>query len=142
MKEYQVEVFTGDVRWAGTDANVYLTLFGEYGDSGEKELLESNNRNKFERKQIDRFVIRTADLGPLFKCFIRHDGSGFSSDWFLDRIEVTQNRNKYVFVCERWLSKTRDDKKLERVIFEKVNLKKISICFLFIFIELQWPENN
>ncbi|RNA20947.1 lipoxygenase homology domain-containing 1 isoform X1, partial [Brachionus plicatilis] len=104
---------------AGTDANVYLTLFGEFGDSGEKELIESNHGNKFERKQIDRFFIRTADLGPLFKCLIRHDGSGISSDWLLDRVEVTEGRNKYIFVCERWLSKSRDDKKLERIIFEK-----------------------
>lgn len=126
MKEYQVDVYTGDTFRAGTDANVYLTLYGEFGDSGEKELIESNHRNKFERKQMDRFFIRTADLGPLFKCVIRHDGSGISSDWLLDRIEVSEGRNKYNFVCERWLSKNKDDKKLERTIFEKVISKKSS----------------
>ena len=32
---YEVSVMTGDVRGAGTDANVYIILYGEEGDSGE-----------------------------------------------------------------------------------------------------------
>ena len=53
MKKYQVEVFTGDVRGAGTDANVFINLFGEYGDSGEKQLFKSEtNLDKFERSQV------------------------------------------------------------------------------------------
>ena len=40
-------VFTGDKKGAGTDANVYITLFGEFGDSGERPLKSS--KNNFER---------------------------------------------------------------------------------------------
>lgn len=50
--EYEVHVFTGDKSNAGTDANVFLTIYGEHFDSGERELVQSNNRNKFERKQV------------------------------------------------------------------------------------------
>lgn len=33
---YEVQVITGNVPKAGTDANVYLTIYGEeYGDTGE-----------------------------------------------------------------------------------------------------------
>lgn len=54
MKTYVVDVFTGDVFGAGTNANVFITLFGEYGDSGEKKLLKSEtNMDKFERKQVN-----------------------------------------------------------------------------------------
>ncbi len=50
--EYQVKVFTGDVWGAGTDANVLINISGEYGDTGERELKNSNNINKFERNQV------------------------------------------------------------------------------------------
>ena len=45
--KYKVTVYTGDKRGAGTDANVYITLFGEMGDSGERKLDTSSNN--FER---------------------------------------------------------------------------------------------
>jgi len=48
-----VHVFTGDVFSAGTDANVFLTMFGENGDSGERKLLKSEtNTDKFERGKV------------------------------------------------------------------------------------------
>ena len=34
------------------DANVFLTIYGENADSGERPLLKSENRNKFERNQV------------------------------------------------------------------------------------------
>ena len=45
--KYKVSVYTGDRSGAGTDANVYITLFGENGDSGEKII--DDNKNNFER---------------------------------------------------------------------------------------------
>ena len=46
---YKISVYTGDKRGAGTDANVYIIMFGENGDSGDKFLDDS--KNNFERKQ-------------------------------------------------------------------------------------------
>jgi len=62
------------------------------------------------------------DLGKLFKVKIRHDDSNFSSDWFLDRVEVRDpdDSEPYVFHCERWLAKKKDDGKLERSLYVKV----------------------
>jgi hypothetical protein len=45
--EYKVTVYTGDKRGAGTDANVFITLFGDAGDSGERKL--DTSKNNFER---------------------------------------------------------------------------------------------
>jgi len=50
--EYVVKVFTGDKRGAGTDANIFVNISGEFGDTGERELKESNHFNKFERNQV------------------------------------------------------------------------------------------
>lgn len=50
---YHVFVHTGDKRGAGTDANIFLNIFGELGDTGDRPLEESkNNKNKFERNQV------------------------------------------------------------------------------------------
>lgn len=38
---------------AGTDANVFLTIYGDLGDTGERKLAKSaNNKNKFERGEV------------------------------------------------------------------------------------------
>lgn len=62
---------------AGTDANVFVILFGEYGDTGTLPLKESTNRNKFERKMKDVFRIPdTLSLGELSKVRVWHDNKG------------------------------------------------------------------
>ena len=48
-----MSVYTGDKRGAGTDANIFLNIFGELGDTGDRLLEESKtNKNKFERNQV------------------------------------------------------------------------------------------
>lgn len=50
---YEVQVITGSVPKAGTDANVFLTIYGEeYGDTGERPLKKSDKSNKFEQGQV------------------------------------------------------------------------------------------
>ncbi len=68
METYHVYVYTGDKFGAGTDANVYIVLFGDNDDTGEVWLKTSKtNKNKFERKQMDEFVIEAVDIGELKK---------------------------------------------------------------------------
>jgi len=66
-----------------------LKIFGEKGDSGSRELKNSENTsNKFERGRLDEFVIEADDLGKLEKIKIGHNGKGVASGWFLDFVEV------------------------------------------------------
>ncbi|XP_061672103.1 LOW QUALITY PROTEIN: lipoxygenase homology domain-containing protein 1-like [Syngnathoides biaculeatus] len=119
---YQVSVRTGDMYKAGSDANVFLTIYGDLGDTGERKLSRSeSNRNKFERGQVDKFSIEAVDLGRVFKIRIRHDNSMMGADWFLDQVEVldVDSEEVYMFLCERWLSKKKEDKRLERTFFVK-----------------------
>ncbi|KAL2778057.1 lipoxygenase homology domain-containing protein 1 isoform 6 [Daubentonia madagascariensis] len=114
---YEVQVITGNVPKAGTDANVYLTIYGEeYGDTGERPLKKSDKSNKFEQGQTDTFTIYAVDLGPLTKIRIRHDNSGNRAGWFLDRIDITDMNNEitYYFPCQRWLAVEEDDGQLSR----------------------------
>lgn len=45
-------VHTGDVDEADTNAEVYLNIFGEKGDTGKRVLLNSNNISKFRSGQV------------------------------------------------------------------------------------------
>ena len=51
--EYRVTVKTGDKFGAGTDANVYINVFGTEGDTGEVHLQDTLTvtTNKFERNR-------------------------------------------------------------------------------------------
>lgn len=63
MIKYNVEVHTGKKSGAGTDANVFLDIFGEQGDTGERPLSKSKtNRNKFEKGNVS--TCRFPDLIP------------------------------------------------------------------------------
>lgn len=69
---------TSDVSGAGTDANVYVVLFGENGDSGELHLKQSEtNKSPFENGQEDVFTIpNVLSLGHLIKLRVWHDNKG------------------------------------------------------------------
>ena len=51
MKKYKINVFTGDLHNAGTDADVTVILYGSLGDSGEWKL--KNNENNFEKGKYE-----------------------------------------------------------------------------------------
>ncbi|XP_048065057.1 lipoxygenase homology domain-containing protein 1 isoform X2 [Megalobrama amblycephala] len=119
---YKVSVRTGDMNGAGTDANVFLTIYGDLGDTGERKLRKSeSSSNKFERGAVDKFSIEAVDLGQVFKIRIRHDDSQAGADWYLDQVEVVdvETEEVYMFLCERWLSKKKEDKRIERTFFVK-----------------------
>ncbi|CAF1547842.1 unnamed protein product, partial [Adineta steineri] len=120
MKQYTLDIYTGDKFGCGTNADVFCTIYGDKGDTGERELSRSEtHRDKFERKQMDRFKIESADLGNIYKLKIRHNNKGLSPDWLLDRAEVIDDIRTYVFHCEQWLAKGKGDSKLERTLYEK-----------------------
>jgi hypothetical protein len=68
---YKVTVRTGDVRGAGTDANVYVQVFGKQGDTGKLPLRQSQNtKNKFERGRADMFTVEAVDIGKVSSAVI------------------------------------------------------------------------
>lgn len=54
---YQVYVTTSDVKGAGTDANVYVIIYGEHGDTG-----------RFILYQVFRFVVFGCNHGNIKDC--------------------------------------------------------------------------
>ncbi|XP_060092590.1 lipoxygenase homology domain-containing protein 1 [Heteronotia binoei] len=113
---YEVHVITGSVTGAGTDANVYVAIYGERGDTGERHLKRSDHMNKFEKDQVDIFTVKAVDLGELKKLRIRHDNTGSNPAWFLERVEIidTKEETTYYFPCQRWLAVEEDDGQVAR----------------------------
>jgi len=55
-------VQTGNELRSGTNANVFITIYGTNGDSGKRPLAQSR-RDLFERNQKDNFELEAVDLG-------------------------------------------------------------------------------
>lgn len=53
---YEVTVTTGDVSGAGTDANVFIRLYGEDGKKTEEFQLR-NRTDNFERAAVEKFKV-------------------------------------------------------------------------------------
>ncbi|XP_019373840.1 PREDICTED: lipoxygenase homology domain-containing protein 1-like [Gavialis gangeticus] len=131
---YEVVTVTGDVRGAGTDANVFVTLFGELGIT-PKTHLTSKSRSAFERTKTDVFRIKTYNVGQIKKIRIEHDNTGMNASWFLDRVIVTDmNRPhlRFYFPCNNWLSKDEGDRQFTRDLVATLNPMDMpkSKCFM------------
>ena len=57
----------------------------------------------------------------MHKTKLRHDNAMMNPAWYVDRVEVVDMamERKFVFHCERWLAKNKEDKKIERTLYEK-----------------------
>ena len=62
---YEVTVVTGDCRYAGTDANVYMEMVGKHGKTGEIKL--DDNKNNFEKGQSDVFKVEIISNNEFYK---------------------------------------------------------------------------
>ncbi|KAK5878421.1 hypothetical protein CesoFtcFv8_023828 [Champsocephalus esox] len=123
-KVYEVVTVTGDVKGAGTDANVFVTLFGEFGVT-PKVHLASKSRTAFEKNKTDVFRIKTHNVGAMKKLRIEHDNTGgLNASWFLDRVVVTDMHRphlRFYFPCNNWLSREEGDNLYVRDLLGSMN---------------------
>ncbi|MFE6739666.1 PLAT/LH2 domain-containing protein [Streptomyces tubercidicus] len=104
QRQYRIAVFTGGEEGAGTDANVYITIYGTRRSAGPIKL--DNSANNFEPGKADHFTLGLSDLGRLKSIKIRHDNSGKKPGWFLNKVTIDGNAS---FSAYRWLAKDEDD---------------------------------
>jgi hypothetical protein len=79
-RQYSITVRTSDIRGAGTDANVFITLVGSAGSSGALRL--ESSKDDFRRGACDRFSVEAA-VGLLRHVRIGHDNGGAAPGWHL-----------------------------------------------------------
>ena len=131
---------TSDIQGAGTDANVYMKIYGELRKSAEIKLNKSKTHmNKFEKGHTDLFNIKEEYFGDikqikyvcgsillfvvLFEnkfcnCVLKrigHDNAGVAPGWHLKEviIESIEADKKWIFPCNQWLDKENGDGKIE-----------------------------
>ncbi|XP_017686265.1 PREDICTED: lipoxygenase homology domain-containing protein 1 [Lepidothrix coronata] len=112
---YSISVHTGTLPASGTDANVFITVFGEQGDSCKRRLRHSN----FERGQVCISEMRAVDLGQLSKVLVEHHNVGYGAGWYLDQIVIHESGrtdDQYVFLCQQWLDSGVGDAQMKRTL--------------------------
>ncbi|NWX35753.1 LOXH1 protein, partial [Notiomystis cincta] len=101
---------------AGTEADVFISVYGERGDTGSRQLLRSQKSKKFLKGQTDIFAVEAVHLGCLYKIVIGHNGLGSGNGWFLEKVVIEDPITDldYTFLCHRWLDQGQDDGKIAR----------------------------
>jgi hypothetical protein len=86
-----LEVVTGDVATAGTDSQVTLTLDLRNGAKA-KRVVDGDRAGRFERGTSTNVTLIDLDLKleEIAGITVKHDGSGWATDWHLDRINLRQ----------------------------------------------------
>ncbi len=115
---FLIEVKTSDINKAGTDSDIYLTIYGDKGDTGEINLdTYAGSSNNFEKGELESFYIGCSakDIGNINHIKIRKNDSGVGPDWHLEYIKITeitakdQQAQSVTFVLDQWIkNKTYD----------------------------------
>ncbi|CAF3694778.1 unnamed protein product [Rotaria sp. Silwood1] len=93
-KQMSIEVsrsfYTSNTSGAGTDANVFIQIYGINKSTDQIILSNQIDRYRiFKIGSIDTFLIELDGLGDnIEKIRIGHDNQGFDPSWHLDRVEI------------------------------------------------------
>ena len=125
---YSVTVQTSDVTFAGTDANVSITLIGEKDGKQTKSAPNvklNNSKNNFERGALEIFDVGPyPDLGKLTAIEIGHDGTGRGSGWhcaYVEVVAVTRPDERFFFPIDAWFDVKEPPQKTRQLIKLGVN---------------------
>jgi PKD repeat protein len=115
--DYEVEILTGDVEDAGTDANVYVALYGKADASGQRNasgdmfLSPAYETPKpgdpFEKGQTDTFLLKDQwSLDDVDHMILRHDNLQKKPGWYVQGVKVKNLATKaeWIFVPGQWLA--------------------------------------
>ena len=111
--DVEIIVKTGDVKGAGTDANVYCVLVNEDGIRSRDLNLDCRWKNDFEKGSIDHFKVHCGlQPGPVKRIEVWRDDSGLSDDWYVEWVKVKKvnspsDQEPDIFPCHRWVKAER-----------------------------------
>ncbi|XP_074616097.1 uncharacterized protein LOC141875648 isoform X1 [Acropora palmata] len=103
---YHLAIKTGDEKNSGTDASVWVQVYGDKGDTGQVQLKKSGMvENLFERGQTDYFTLEAGDVGKIEKLRLGHDGRGPASDWYVEEVILNSavRGEHLIFACHAWV---------------------------------------
>lgn len=76
---YEIKVYTSKISGAGTDANVFIQIYGEDACTEETTLYEKTDRpGKFQTGSVDTVTLELDDVGETIKKIrVGHDNKGW-----------------------------------------------------------------
>lgn len=89
-------VKTSNDSLSGTDAKVFVCLYGTKGKTDEVEL--DNKSDVFEQGNTDEFDIHVSDVGKPYKLRVFHDDTSLMSGWKLDKVRRQSEVNIRTFL--------------------------------------------
>src|SRR4030066_2169469 len=103
---YRIEITTGSRIAAGTDANVYITMYDKDGHNSGEILLDNPGVNDFEIGDTNTFSVTAINMDDLDYIIIRHDNSGNFPGWYVDEIQVSNEEinKEWTFLPDQWLA--------------------------------------
>ena len=112
LVEYTIKFYTGDVAAGGTDANVFMIIYGTRGETKPIQLNELIARNAFEAGNVDYVKLAHENLGSIKKVKIWHDEKWLGDGWFLNKISIKNESSgvEVTFPYYSWLDKSADPK--------------------------------
>uniref|UniRef100_A0ABM0MC96 Lipoxygenase homology domain-containing protein 1-like n=1 Tax=Saccoglossus kowalevskii TaxID=10224 RepID=A0ABM0MC96_SACKO len=108
VHEYVLEVYTGEKDESGTDADVFVIIGGSKGDTGRRDLRKptTENEEKFQKGQMDAFVIDAVNLGMVGGISVGIDSDDIDKKWYLDKIVLKDSKDEDAkvteFKCQKW----------------------------------------
>lgn len=88
---YEIKIYTSDVFGAGTDADVFIVMYGQKGACTQQKQLCVNKRERrlcFERGAVDMFIVEVRNVARRGPCRAVNDVMSFLS-W---RTSATSSR--------------------------------------------------
>ncbi|KAM7540990.1 hypothetical protein Aperf_G00000044779 [Anoplocephala perfoliata] len=108
---FEIAVTTGTIKNAGTTSRVYLCLIDDDGRKEERQLMPiKSSTPSFRAGQTDIFIWEDVPLKDVQKICLRHDISGTSPAWYVDKVVVSQktqgggHEKPLNFICNKWIS--------------------------------------
>lgn len=94
---YHIEIKTADQYLAGTDANIFIKLYGSRGISPEERLNGHISGNAFERNHVDKCDLSfNDDCGDIYMISVRSDQLWAGADWMCDYFTVQRENGPIV----------------------------------------------
>ena len=103
---YKFIVKTGTRTNAGTDSNIYFTLYGNKGKTNEFRTNSYISGNAHEKGNVENFSLGLPDIGKISKIVVRSDMKNVAAGWDLSSIEVSSSTDKAIFIIDEWIDKT------------------------------------
>ena len=108
---YKIEIHTGDIAFASTDANISLKLKGEKSDTKFYIVNDIISENSLDRNEIAVVNLDTderyIDLGSIKNIALKSDMKFAGAGWYVDSVKVFEARGLIKeFKIDSWIKDT------------------------------------